>query len=278
MSTVLLRGYDVNYIERNPRGSRLIVLLHGFGASTYSWLPVMDGLAEFGHVVAYDRPGFGQTERPMTWLGTNPYSIAGQVQLLDAIITHFGEEREVVLVGHSAGGQLAAHYLFNGAKKVSHLVLESPAILTAGPPRLVSVFLRLPIFRKLGPRLVGGFAKVGQKILFDSFYDKSKLTESVINGYERPMDNTDWKEGFWEFLKADKHTDVAKRLGQIAVPTFVITGQFDTIVKVEDSMRVAERIPGHKIYLVPAAGHLSHEEQPQDFLRVVGNWLRKSAS
>jgi pimeloyl-ACP methyl ester carboxylesterase len=275
MSKILLRGYEVNYIERNPRGSKLIVLLHGFGASTFSWLPVVDTLAEHGHVVAYDRPGFGQTERPMVWQGTNPYSMAGQVQLLDAIITHFGEDREVILVGHSAGGQLAAHYLFKGSKPISRLILESPAILTPGPPRFISLFLRMPIFNKLGPTLVGGFARVGQKILFDSFYDKTKLTEQVSRGYERPMDNSDWKEGFWEFLKADKHSDVAKRLGEIDIPTFVITGQFDTIVKVEDSMKVAERIPGHKIYLVPAAGHLSHEEQPADFMRVVGNWLKR---
>jgi len=275
MSKVLLRGYEVNYIERNPRGSKLIVLLHGFGASTFSWLPVMDALAEHGHVVAYDRPGFGQTERPMLWQGTNPYSIAGQVQLLDAIITHFGDGREVILVGHSAGGQLAAHYLFNGNKPISKLILESPAIFTPGPPRILGLFLRLPIFNMLGPRMVGGFVRVGQKILFDSFYDKTKLTEQVIVGYERPMDNSDWKEGFWEFLKADKHSDVAKRLGEIEIPTFVITGQFDTIVKVEDSMKVAERIPGHKIYLVPAAGHLAHEEQATDFMRVVTNWLKR---
>ena len=172
MSKILLRGYEVNFIERNPRGSRLIVLLHGFGASTFSWLPIMDALAELGHVVAYDRPGFGQTERPMVWQGANPYSMAGQVQLLDAIITHFGDGREVILVGHSAGGQLAADYLFNGSKPISKLILESPAILTPGPPRFVSMFLRLPIFNKVGPKLVGGFARIGQKILFDSFYDK----------------------------------------------------------------------------------------------------------
>lgn len=274
MSKLLLRGYEVNYIERNPRGARLIVLLHGFGASTFSWRIVIDQLAEFGHVVAYDRTGFGETDRPMEWAGTNPYSFQGQIQLLDAVLTHFGENRQVVLVGHSAGAQLAAHYAVHNPGKVSALVLESPAIMAGGPPAIFTAMLRVPFLAKLGPKLVGGFAKVGQKILYDSFWDKEKLTEQVMRGYERPMDNFDWKEGFWEFLKADKTTDVKKRLGEISVPTFVVTGDKDTIVKVEDSMRVAERIPGHRIYLVPNAGHLAHEEQPEDFLRVVGNWLR----
>jgi len=125
----------------------------------------------------------------------------------------------------------------------------------------------------LGIRLIGGFAKIGHKILEDSFWDKTKLTEAVIRGYERPMDNPDWKIGLWEFLKASKSTDVQRRLGEISIPTFVITGQHDAIVKVEQTMKVAERIPGHRIYLVPQAGHLAHEEQPRDFIRVLTNWL-----
>lgn len=273
MSKLLLRGYEVNYIERNPRGARLIVLLHGFGASTFSWLPVIDDLAQHGHVVAYDRTGFGETDRPKTWAGTNPYSVPGQIQLLEAVLTHFGENREIILIGHSAGGQLAAQYAVDNPSKIRGLILESPAILSAGPPHLVSLLLRAKCLQQFGPRMVSGFAKVGNKILFDSFWDKSKLTEQVIRGYERPMDNSDWREGFWEFLKSDKRTNVAKRLGEIAVPTFLVTGQYDQIVKVEQTMKVAERIPGHKIYLIPDAGHLAHEEQPVDFMRVVGLWL-----
>ena len=273
MSKLLLRGYEVNYVERNPRGSKLIVLLHGFGASTYSWMSVIDELAVHGHVVAYDRPGFGFTDRPTTWNGTNPYSFEGQIQLLDAVITHFGENREIVLVGHSAGGQLAAHYVVHNPGKISALILESPAIFIDGPPAFVGAILRLPLLQPLGLRLIGGFAKISHRILEDSFWDKSKLTEAIIRGYERPMDDPNWKIGLWEFLKASKKTDVKRRLGEISIPTYVITGQYDRIVNVEQTMKVAERIPGHRIYLVPEAGHLAHEEQPKDFMRVVGGWL-----
>ena len=277
MSKKLLRGYEVNYVERNPRGQKLIVLLHGFGASTYSWMTVIDELARHGHVVAYDRPGFGFTDKPTIWNGTNPYSFAGQIELLDAVITHFGDGRDVVLVGHSAGGQLAAHYAVHNPAKVSALVLESPAIFASGPPAFVTSILRFGPLQNLGPRLIGGFAKIGHKILEESFWDKSKLTEEVIRGYERPMDDPHWKVGLWEFLKADKRTDVRKRLPELSMPTFVITGQHDTIVKVEQTMKVAERIAGHRIYLVPEAGHLAHEEQPADFMRVVAKWLQGAA-
>ena len=51
------------------------ILLHGFGASTFSWREVMAPLAEAGQVIAYDRPGFGLTERPLTWEGVNPRKV-----------------------------------------------------------------------------------------------------------------------------------------------------------------------------------------------------------
>lgn len=46
-------------------GEPAFILLHGFGASTFSWRHIMEPLAEYGRVIAYDRPGFGLTSRPM---------------------------------------------------------------------------------------------------------------------------------------------------------------------------------------------------------------------
>ena len=59
-----LNGLNVHYKQAGS-GEPLIVLLHGFSASTFSWREVMQPLAAFGTVVAYDRPGFGLTERPL---------------------------------------------------------------------------------------------------------------------------------------------------------------------------------------------------------------------
>ena len=274
MGKIWLHGYEVNFVERNPQGSRLIVLLHGFGASTFSWLSVIDGLGELGHVIAYDRTGFGFTDKPKCWTGTNPYSIAGQTELLAEILAHFGRGREIVLIGHSAGGQIAAHFALLHPKDMSGLVLESPAIFNDGAARFTTVLGKLPFIDRIGLGLIGGFAKIGQRILEESFYDKTKLTESVIRGYERPLDDPDWKFGLWEFMKANKATNVKHRLRELSVPTFVLTGEHDEIVKVEQTMKVAERIPGHRIYLVPNAGHLAHEEQPEEFTRVASNWIK----
>ena len=58
-----INDVTVHYKEMGT-GETTFILLHGFGASTYSWREVMDDFSQHGRVIAYDRPAFGLTERP----------------------------------------------------------------------------------------------------------------------------------------------------------------------------------------------------------------------
>src|SRR5689334_18053527 len=61
---VQVAGIQTFYIERGPEDGRTVLLLHGFGGLTFSWRNNIDALAEAGyHVVAFDRPPFGLTEK-----------------------------------------------------------------------------------------------------------------------------------------------------------------------------------------------------------------------
>jgi len=70
---VEINGLTVHYKETG-QGEPVFILLHGFGASEFSWREVMEPLSSSGRVIAYDRPAFGLTERPLdgNWTGTNP--------------------------------------------------------------------------------------------------------------------------------------------------------------------------------------------------------------
>ena len=88
-------GLSVHVDHREYRGdckcdAPLIILMHGFGASTYSWRSVIEPLRNLGEVIAYDRPGFGFTERPTHWAGVNPYGFEGNFRILDSIISTYG--------------------------------------------------------------------------------------------------------------------------------------------------------------------------------------------
>ena len=276
---VSLNGLDVHIEKRDYSGAcncnaPLIVLMHGFGASTFSWRDVIGPLSAAGTVVAYDRPGFGFTERPTSWTGENPYGFAGNFALLGALIERFGAGKEIVLVGHSAGGQLAAEYARLNPSRVQRLVLADPAILTTGAgPEWLNVVLNIPQMDSLGPLLVAGIASSGDDLLRQSYNDQATLTQEVYDGYHQPLKVMGWERGFWEFTTAPRANDLVANLTAIDTPTLLITGDNDTVVPTSDTEKLTTLMPNTTLVVIPQSGHLPQEEQATAFSDAVIAWL-----
>jgi pimeloyl-ACP methyl ester carboxylesterase len=279
-----------------PPTPPLVVLLHGFGASTFSWREVLKPLAQVGDVIAYDRPGFGFTERPLEsmdtewmgtesmgteWSGLNPYGVPGNLALLDALLTEFGDDREIILVGHSAGGLLAAEFARVNPQKVDQLVLVSPAVYSTGGARgWLAPLLAIPQIDRLGPLAVASIASSGDDILRQSFVDQSVLTDAVFDGYRRPLTIEGWEEALWRVTTAPRDNDLAANLADIGQPMLLITGDADTVVPTADTERLAtelrdaDGIPA-ELVVIARAGHLPHEEAAEQFLDAVLTWLTR---
>jgi pimeloyl-ACP methyl ester carboxylesterase len=112
-------------------GEPALILLHGFGASLFSWREIMAPLAELGTVIAYDRPAFGLTERPLKWQGLNPYSSEFQPHLLIGLMDAMHVEK-AIMIGNSAGGSIAMQAALLYPERVSALVLVDPAVYEVG--------------------------------------------------------------------------------------------------------------------------------------------------
>ena len=100
-----VNGLRVHYKEAG-QGEPALILEHGFAASLFSWREVLGPLAQKRRVVAFDRPAFGLTERPMEWEGPNPYSVETQADLTIGLMDALGIQK-AILVGNSAGGTVA---------------------------------------------------------------------------------------------------------------------------------------------------------------------------
>ncbi|CAH2054138.1 unnamed protein product, partial [Thlaspi arvense] len=120
-----------------------MILLHGFGASVFSWNRVMKPLARLvrSKVLAFDRPAFGLTSRilhPFSG-GTNndakpfnPYSMVYSV-LTTLYFIDFLATEKAILVGHSAGCLVAVDSYFEAPERVAALILVAPAIFAPRP-------------------------------------------------------------------------------------------------------------------------------------------------
>ncbi|RYR05753.1 hypothetical protein Ahy_B06g085569 isoform A [Arachis hypogaea] len=116
-----------------------MILLHGFGASVFSWEQVMKPLAEVSgsKVIAFDRPAFGLTSRPISTSSSsvkalnnyNPYSMAFSVLATLSFLDLVNTAGNAILVGHSAGAAVAVNAYFEAPERVAALILVSPAIL-----------------------------------------------------------------------------------------------------------------------------------------------------
>ena len=251
----------------------VFILLHGFGANTFSYRFVTGPLSAYGDVVAYDRPGFGFTQRPSSWEGENPYGSAGNDLILDELIAGYASNREVFLVGQSAGGTQAAQYVVDNPGAVTGLILISPAILTTGgSPSGFNWIFSIPQLDHLGPLLVSSIASSGMDLLDRSWFDKSKITDEIKAGYRAPIEIIGWEEGFWEFNRAPRTFDVKDRLSEIKIPTLLITGDTDVVVATADTEALATMIEGSSLVVIPKSGHLAQEETPAETMQAIDDY------
>jgi pimeloyl-ACP methyl ester carboxylesterase len=256
----------------------VFILLHGFGANTFSYRFVTEPLSAYGDVIAYDRPGFGFTQRPSSWEGENPYGSAGNDLILDELIAEYASDRKVFLVGHSAGGTQAAQYVVDNPGAVTGLILISPAILTTGgSPSGFNWIFSIPQLDHLGPLLVSSIASSGMDLLDRSWFDKSKITDEITAGYRTPLEIIGWEEGFWEFNRAPRSFDVKDRLSEIKIPTLLITGDTDVVVATADTEALATLIEGSSLVVIPKSGHLAQEETPVETMQAIDDyWISLS--
>ena len=93
-------GINIKYIDRGSGPT--MVLIHGFGASFYSWREIINKFSENYRVIAIDLKGFGLSDKPED----SNYSVKEQSNIVKSIIK-INDLKDIILVGHSFGGAVS---------------------------------------------------------------------------------------------------------------------------------------------------------------------------
>lgn len=101
-----------------------LLLLHGLGAGVALWVLNLDSLAQHRPVYAIDVLGFGRSSRP----NFDKDALKAEKQLVESVEEWRREMnlKEMIVLGHSMGGFLAASYAISHPERVKHLVLADP--------------------------------------------------------------------------------------------------------------------------------------------------------
>ena len=275
-------GVNVHYKTSSlapPQGAPTFVLLHGFGSSTYTWHKVMDEFGALGRTVAFDRPAFGLTERPLpkTWR-ENPYTPQAQAELTLSFMDALDID-EAVLVGNSAGATVAAKAALARPERVTGLVIVDGDIYDESSRSTLSrLLLRTPQIDRLGPLLTRQLAgEPGTDFLRSAWSDPAKLDEATVAAYRKPLQTEDWDRALWEYTKASRPPGLESELNRLTLPVLVVTGADDKLVAPSLSERLAGELPSADLALLDACGHTPQEECPEPFMTAVTSWLEQKA-
>jgi pimeloyl-ACP methyl ester carboxylesterase len=273
---VEVEGVRIHYKEMGE-GEPAMILLHGFGASTFSWREVMAPLADHGTVIAFDRPAFGLTERPMRntddWPGYNPYAPEAQARLTRGLMDALGVDT-AILVGNSAGGTVATLTTLTYPDRVEALILVDAAIYTGGgSPAFLRPLFNTPQMRHLGPLIARRIRDWGIEFGRSAWHDPSAIPPEFWEGYTDPLRVEHWDRALWELTSASRASNLEARLDELTLPVLVITGDDDRIVPTEESVRLAQELPNAELAVLDACGHIPQEECPGPWLDAVEAFL-----
>ncbi len=264
-------GGQLVHVERAGSGEA-VVLLHGFGGSSWSWRKVIPSLAEDRHVVAIDLNGFGWTERPRE---PGAYTLDGQARLVLAVMDALGLDR-VHLVGHSYGGGLALWIAANHPERLRSLVLVDSTLPAYSVERrrpvaawrpLVAAFVRTVALRP-------SFIRRG---LVRSVADPAIVTDELVHGYLERLAVVGAVDAYQGLTATVAGPRPEVDLASIAVPTLVVWGADDGLLAAHLGERAADRMPNARFVAIPGCGHLPMEENPAALLAAVRPFLEGRA-
>jgi pimeloyl-ACP methyl ester carboxylesterase len=265
MPSARVNGIEIAY-ETYGDGVPL-VLAHGYMAAKEMWDAQIGPFMERYRVVVYDVRGHGASEAPP--VDDAGYTIETLVEDQRALMAHLGIEQAFV-GGLSLGGMIAVRFALAHPSMVRALLLcdTSPGMATQG---------QWAANRSL---MEGVVRSQGVGAMVRAFYTQRSATIGIprqdtvpsgILGFVQRLDGMS-PDGFLGVARAAGESEsVLDRLGEIAAPTLVLTGEGDFFRGASEEM--AERIPGARFVLIKDAFHGTCLWQPEKFTSAVLDFL-----
>lgn len=236
-----------------------LLLLHGTGASAHSWRDVMPLLADRFTLIAPDLPGHGFTGGRLRGGPTLPNMAAAVAGLVDAL----GLAPRLV-VGHSAGAAIALE-LARTSRGPLPVIGFNPALMPF--PRLAQklfpAMAKMLFVNPFVPRVFARMARVpGETGRFLERSTGSRIDRTGLRCYEVLLGNSRHCEGALAMMANWDLEALAALLPAIESPVRLVHSRGDNAVPLGSVEAAARRLPECSLEVLPALGHLAHEEDP----------------
>ncbi|MEM8546706.1 MAG: alpha/beta fold hydrolase BchO [Pseudomonadota bacterium] len=278
VNSVRLRHMRWAITEKNTAqdSSVSLVLVHGAGASMHSWAPLLAALPSTVHVVAMDLPGHGESAPFMA----GSYTLERTATELGYLLEHLDVMPDWV-IGHSAGAAIAmqlrlqmsaatslqvgainpALLPFHGVAGVAFPVLARLAASAPGLGRIIAARARNPAAVRQLLRSTG-----------------SEVSEQQVAGYRALLQTSGHVRAVLAMMAGWQLENLLPAYAAANLPLWVLLGERDRAVPAARTRAALTPLSHCDVTLWQHAGHLAHEEAPQqcaDWLTEIGALRRE---
>jgi pimeloyl-ACP methyl ester carboxylesterase len=260
------------YVDDTGGSGRPVVLIHGWPLSSESWKLQTPALQAAGYrVVAYDRRGFGRSDKPLTGYTYN--SLAGDLHTLLVEL----DLNDVTLVGFSMGGGEVARYFTEFGDERLHSVVFASAV----PPYMMHTDDNPdgPLTPEDAGRMAGALTADE-----DKFYDE--FMTQFFSAHGKPTVSEEQRQealglckqaakpAALECMAAFGMTDFRDDLRKVTVPTLVLHGDADATVPFESAGKLThEIVADSELRVISDAPHGCNVSHPEQWNRALIDFL-----
>jgi pimeloyl-ACP methyl ester carboxylesterase len=245
------KSCTIHYYRReNEESPRHIVLVHGLGTSSSTWIKILPSLLRYGTITCIDLPGFGFSEIAS---GAAFFSLTQFDESLDDFFSIL-KKVPVVLIGHSLGGWLAARLAIKKPELIERLVLINNAgINYAGVERQAQAF-RI--------RNVTDVRSLLNRMWFRYPWYFTPFSKSVYHALQ--------SKHVGDFVASVQEEDfINARPFAFAKPVDVIWGKEDHLIPMETAPMMHAFIPQLRLHIIPRCGHVPQLEKPRELADIL---------
>ncbi len=246
-------NFEIHYLQTGPKKKPNLVMLHGIGASTFSWRKVIPLFAKHYRVTVLDLPGFGQSHKDARF----SYGLDEQCQRVEQFLEKLGIH-QARIISSSMGSAIGLWLARKRPKDFFEVVCLSPATNKNLVPVEVSRIA------KAGKLFGWSLTRLTMRTIYNRvIHNKHDISDKIIDRYIHPFKH---KQSIPVFLKATeliRDPRLPVELKDLSSRVLILYGEEDKVVAKKYMTELNDTIPGSRLLCHPEAGHHTMEDQPQ---------------
>lgn len=254
---------DVNTLYVQTQGSfrnEALIFLHAFPLTSDMWKEQMNFFSKTYYTLAPDLPGFGKGILPGHAITFEHY--------VDSVINFLREAgiKRSVWCGLSMGGYLALRMYERAPELCSGLILANTKAASDDNATKEKRWNNIKMLHSHREEFI---EKQWHAMVSKSSFHKVKLKKC----FQEIVSKSDEEGISAGLVSLATRMDNTETLSHITVPTLILAGEQDKIIPLNDMQFLQKNIQGSRLEIIKEAGHLSNMENPDDFNKVIADFL-----